>query len=67
MNKNNAPNVGDRIVVEDIKYALATVQKRLYNEKTGETLLVLDWGIHGTSKVWLHDENVTWYRYDTMN
>lgn len=63
----NAPAIGERIIVNGIMHTKAHVKKRLYNEKTREVVLVLDWGHLGESKVYLHDEGETWYRYASTN
>lgn len=58
--------VGDRLVVYSQPFP-AYVERIEVDEKTGDTLIFLDWKEHGKSRVYLHDENSVWYRYGTNN
>jgi hypothetical protein len=64
----DAPEVGDRIVVQGILHFTARVKKRLRHKETGEVILILEWS-HGLgdSKVRLQDEGEVWYRYAIAN
>jgi hypothetical protein len=67
--------VGDRIGVRGWKIPVV-VSRIFYEDATGNeipraqsvsTMLELDWGEHGKSKVALHDEGDTWYHYTSSN
>ncbi len=65
MNEKHTKNpieIGDRVVVS-AQLGLAVVVKKIIPEN-GITRVILDWGVHGTSRVFAHDEGYTWYRYD---
>lgn len=53
--------IGDRVVVAN-HYGIDVRVKNIVSGK-GVVKLILDWGIHGTSRVFSHDEASTWYRY----
>lgn len=68
--------VGDRVVVHGWTVPIrvkriyledATGHETPFSEKAGRVMLALDWGEFGESKVALHDENRTWYRYMIAN
>jgi alanine racemase len=57
----SAPNVkvGDKVVVgSSIAYDITV--KSVTRLPDTRTEIVLDWGQHGTSKVYLHDHGKTW-------
>jgi hypothetical protein len=58
--------IGDRLVVSGIPFP-AYVEKVEYESETDRTVIYLDWKEHGKSKVYLHDENKTWYKYSCNN
>jgi len=69
--------VGDRVVVKNFPHLKTTVS-RIYKEdangnetkwdfETADIRLELDWGEHGKSKVYMHDENSVWYLYTATN
>lgn len=59
-------NVGDRLVVQSMAFP-AYVERIEYEESTARTILHLDWKEFGKSRVYLHDENKTWYKYVSNN
>lgn len=58
--------IGDRLVVCGLPYP-AFVEKVWYDSETARTVIELDWKEHGKSKVFDHDENNLWYKYDETN
>lgn len=58
--------IGDRLVVQQMPYP-AYVERIEFDDKTSRTILHLDWGTFGKSRVFLHDENVIWYKYTSNN
>jgi len=56
--------VGERLVVHGWRDFPAYVE-RIEHDTAGNTLIFLDWGEHGKSRVYLHDENKVWYRYNS--
>lgn len=58
--------VGDRLVVQGLSIH-PTVESVWYEKETDRTVIELDWGEHGHSRVYAHDENKTWYRYSDSN
>lgn len=59
--------IGARVVVHGIDYASAFVSNVTWVPDEARWLIALDWGIHGTSRVYNTDENKTWYRYASTN
>jgi hypothetical protein len=59
--------IGERLVVQGLVDYPATVEKIWFDEETQRTVIELDWGIHGKSRVYDHDENKIWYRYTEAN
>lgn len=55
-------NIGERVVVSDFYY-LETKVSAITKLNDGRVLIKLDWGVHGTSHVYLHDRNNTWCKY----
>jgi hypothetical protein len=54
---------GDRIIIptwEEMKVLVDYTEKDPF---TGVVKIYLDWGIHGKSRVYAHDEGKTWTRY----
>jgi hypothetical protein len=58
--------VGDRLVVQQMPFE-AFVERIETDQTTGVVTLFLDWKEHGKSRVYLHDENKTWYKYTVNN
>lgn len=58
--------VGDRIVVQQMPYE-AYVERFEEDKENARIILHLDWKEFGKSRVYLHDENVTWYKYIQNN
>lgn len=69
--------VGDRVVVNAGYNPPVTVESITYEDKDGNltedatkvacTRLGLDWGEHGKSRVYLHDEGKTWFKCEDVN
>ena len=55
--------IGDRVVVAN-HFGIEVRVKAVKLENGGRAMLILDWGMHGTSRVYAHDEGSTWYRYE---
>lgn len=58
--------IGDQVVVQGIMPP-AVVEKIWYEESTDRTIIELNWGDRGTSRVYAHDENKVWYKYSGLN
>jgi len=58
--------IGDRLVVGQMREFPAFVEAVDYSNDIG-TIIYLDWGIHGKSKVFAHDEGKTWHKYLELN
>jgi hypothetical protein len=58
--------IGERLVVQSMPYP-AFVESVEYDPSTGVTVIHLDWKEHGKSRVYLHDENNTWFKYTSNN
>lgn len=58
--------VGDRIVVYDMPHQ-ARIASFSHDEATGRVRINLDWGQHGKSRVFLHDEGEIWHRHIEPN
>lgn len=58
--------VGDKLVVQGWSIH-PVVEKVWYDKDTDRTIIELDWGVHGKSRIYEHDENVTWYKYNETN
>lgn len=59
--------IGDRIIVQNIYYAIAHVLDVVWVEEEHRWRIDLDWGIHGTSRVYDSDEGQIWFRYKSVN
>lgn len=59
--------IGERLVVMGLKEYPAIVEKVWFDQETDRTVIELDWGEHGKSRVYAHDENKSWYRYTNSN
>ena len=60
-------DIGTRVVVQGIMHAEARVKDVTWLEKESRWEIILDWGEHGTSKVYSSDENKVWYQYQSSN
>lgn len=58
--------IGDRLVVSGMPFP-AYVERIEYDPQTARTFIFLDWKEFGKSRVFLHDENKTWYKYSENN
>ncbi len=58
--------IGDRLVVQGMQFP-AYVEQIEEEPSTARTILHLDWKEHGKSRVYLHDENVVWFKYNSNN
>lgn len=63
----NLPNIGDRIVVQGMSQYTTHVSSVTFVQSEQRWKIELDWGEHGTSRVYDHDENKVWYRYTESN
>jgi len=57
------PQIGERIVVHGMLHHEAKVASVIWSATFFDWIIELDWGIHGKSRVKLHDQNKTWYRW----
>lgn len=60
-------DIGDKVIVKGWSSVVTLVKNVTYEPNNVRWLIELDWGIHGSSKVYDYDENKTWYRYNTTN
>ena len=58
---------GSRVVVSGMTEFPALVAETTYVATEARWAIILDWGIHGISRVYDHDEGKVWYRYSTVN
>jgi len=58
--------VGDIVRVYQMEQ-LAMVEKIWHDTSTARTVIELDWGHFGHSRVYAHDENKIWYVYSATN
>ena len=58
--------LGDRVVVQGMPFE-ARICEIFPKDRSGRVRIKLDWGIHGYSHVWLHDEGRIWQRYIELN
>jgi hypothetical protein len=63
---NSLPEIGEKIVVYGMLQE-AKVASVCWDTTSFDWIINLDWGFHGQSKVRLHDENKTWYRFSKVN
>lgn len=57
------PKIGDRVVVYGRMETPVYIEDLQEDLNTSTTILILNWGHFGKSKVYLHDKNKTWYLY----
>lgn len=56
--------IGERLIVSGVFYAKAIVSAVVWDETTLRYEITLDWGEHGISRVYCHDENKVWERWE---
>lgn len=59
--------IGDRVVVYGRMETPVYVKDIVDDPENDRTILILNWGNFGTSKVYLHDQDKTWYEYTESN
>ncbi len=68
----NLPNIGEKIIVQNIRYAEAKVSDIIWNAAERRYVLELSWSDSfgkylGVSKIYDHDENKVWFREISNN
>lgn len=63
----NLPDIGEKLIVNNIRYATATVADLIYSPNENRIIIELKWtdnsGLDiGKSRVYHHDENKIWFR-----
>jgi hypothetical protein len=58
---------GERVVVPGWEHLEVFVKSVDYDLFDSIWIITLDWGEHGASRVYLHDEGKTWYRRVMLN
>lgn len=58
---------GERVVVSGWNNLDVRVADVVYQPSEARWVIILDWGEHGISRVYDHDEGKTWYRYGSTN
>lgn len=61
------PKIGERVVVHGMTHVETYVSRIEYVQTEGRHMIHLDWGEHGTSRVFDTDEGKVWYRYTESN
>lgn len=61
------PRVGDAVVVDCLAHFTAKVERVVYEFENARTRIDLDWGEHGKSRVFAHDEGKIWRRVEDFN
>ena len=64
---NEPPRIGDRIVIFGFREYDAHVKEVKYIDTEARHHIILDWGIHGTSRIYDTDEGKVWYRWNSTN
>ena len=59
--------IGDRVVVSGRMETPVYVKDIVDDPENAQIILILNWGIWGTSRVYLHDQDKTWYKYSESN
>lgn len=60
--------VGDAIVVKGaFAHLPVKVERVVYEFENARTRIDLDWGEHGKSRVFAHDEGSVWHRLEDFN
>ena len=58
--------IGDIIRVYKMEQ-LAMVERVWYDASSARTIIELNWGFYGHSRVYAHDENKIWFVYSSAN
>jgi len=66
MNMKILPAIGERLIVHGLQHH-ATIEDIVWDATVNSWKIILDWGPHGKSRVWSHDENRVWYRWSSHN
>jgi hypothetical protein len=66
MNTKILPEIGERLVVHGMSQK-AIVDDVVWDAEVNSWKIILDWGSHGRSRVWAHDENTVWFRWKDSN
>ncbi len=66
------PKIGERIIVQDIRYAISIVSEVVWSDSESRYVIRLSWqdvdGYYiGKSFVYLDEENKIWFRYFKNN
>lgn len=61
------PYIGERLVVHGLSQHESIVVGVEWDGERSAWRIDLDWGQHGQSRVWAHDENKVWYRLKNQN
>ena len=67
MGHEKLPKVGERIVVYGLTEYQSLVKNVEWSSKDQDHLIILDWGEHGTSRVWARDKDKVWYPWILNN
>jgi len=59
--------IGDRVVVRGRMETPVYVKEVKYDPSISRTIIFLNWGSFGESKVYLDDEGKDWYLYKNNN
>ena len=58
---------GERVSIPRWEHLRVTVKSVDWDPFDHAWVIILDWGEHGTSRVYGHDEGKTWQRYAAVN
>lgn len=68
---NEIPAIGEKIIVYNIRHAIATVADVVWSQDNFDYIIYLSWILDGnqigSSKVNLHDQNKIWFREISNN
>ena len=67
MGHEKLPKVGERIIVYGLTEYHSFVKNVEWYAKDHDHLIILDWGGHGTSRVWARDKDKVWYPWILNN
>jgi hypothetical protein len=57
------PIIGERLVVHGMSQNNSLVESVEWDSERHDWRINLDWGSHGKSRVWAHDEHNVWFRW----
>jgi len=60
-------SIGERVCIKGYSSLPAKIKEIEFDPSLNSTRLILEWAENVLSKVWLHDENKVWYRFDEAN